>query len=266
MLQGLQRATEGIALLVFLCGTMSDKATATAVASSANFTVLAPTQRLADKVVGHADAFRREIAEEWLGDELPVATRPAAIHIEIDDTRSFARTVIDATQGRHLVWLVGSEEGVTQSLLQHEVAHVVMAARFGDAMPIWANEGIASRYDNSRRHAIRQQQLAGFVAIDSWPHVDRLLKEPVRQKWTYAAAVSITDFLVDQGGKKKFLDFVASSTEVASSTGNGWATALRKHYAIASVAELESQWHRSVRDSITLREPVPGQASGRLFR
>ncbi|MGI9455249.1 MAG: hypothetical protein ACR2NU_01740 [Aeoliella sp.] len=241
MLQGLQRRVGVIALIVLLCGTMPNEATATAVASSANFTVLAPTQRLADMVVGHADAFRSQIAKEWLGGDLPPALHPAAISIEIDATRSFARTLIDANDGRHLVWLVGSEQAVTEYLLQHEVAHVVLAARYGDSMPAWANEGIASRYDNPRRHQIRQQQLAGFVSIDSWPHLDRLLDEPIRQPWDYAAAVSLTNYLDELGGREKFLDFVRCGSE------RGWPIALRTHYGLDSVADLEYEWHRSVR-------------------
>ena len=240
MLHGWQRALGGIALVILQWITMPAQATAVAVASSANFTVVAPTQRLADMAVGQADAFREELAREWLGGDLPPSFRPAAIHISIDPGRSFARTLLDDDGGQHAVWLAGSKEAVLGHLLKHEITHVVLAARFGDQMPVWANEGIASRYDNARRHEIRRQQLAGFVAIDSWPPLERLLDGPVRQPWTYAAAESLTEYLVKQGGRERFLEFVACGTET------GWNLALRECYGIRSVSALEVQWRAAV--------------------
>ncbi len=272
MLQGSRHLLGGIVLLVFWIGTVPNESTAQAVASSVNFTVLAPTQRLADKVVGHADAFRKEIANDWLGSELPAPAHRVSLYLKIDPTRSFARTLLDAQQGRHLVWLVGSEQAVTEHLLKHEVAHTVLATRFGNTMPAWANEGIASQYDNHRRRDLRQKQLAGFVAIDSWPHLDRLLQEPIHQPWNYAAAVSLTDYLIHRDSptsakktpastkktlhpeakqaRQRFLKFVDLATQ------QGWATALRTHYQIDSLADLETQWHQSVRAEKQIARPA----------
>lgn len=142
-----------------------------------------------------------------------------------------------------MVWLVGSEEAVTQHLLAHEVAHLVMAGQFGDSMPIWANEAVASHYDNQRRHELREQKLRGFVELDSWPRLERLFAEPVRQQWQYAAAVSVADYLIDRGGREKFMQFVAEAAYDADS-------ALQTHYDIASVAELQQRWQAAVRENL----------------
>lgn len=254
-LQGLQRRLGGLVLILLWLGAMSVQSMAAAVASSEHFVVLAPTQRLADKAVGHADAFRAEIAREWLGKEfppLPPAAPPVVISIAIDPDRSFARTLVDGKEGRHLMWLVGSERAVTEHLLRHEVAHTVLAARFGDTMPIWANEGIASRYDNPRRHELRNQQLQGFVEIDSWPPLTRLLDNSIRQPWEYAAAVSLTDYLISRGGREQFLTFVADGEE------RGWPQSLQSHYGYNSVSTLETDWRDAVRQEFAPGQQTPG--------
>ena len=244
MLHGSQRAAGPIALVVFWGMATTTMVAGSTVRSSANFTVLAPNTRLADTVVDRAEMFRSRIGAVWLGTPPPATRTPTTIYVEVDPDRSFARTLIDPVGERHMVWLVGSETAVTKYLLAHEIAHVVLAEKFGDAMPVWANEGIASRYDNDRRKAIRDEELRGFVRIEIWPHLDELFKRPVRQPWQYAAAVSVTDFLVDRGGRERFLHFVADSR------GAGWNKALRKHYRIASIAELQDQWQQSVRNSL----------------
>lgn len=237
MLQGLQRAAGRIALILMIVGTMPNKAMSIGMASSEQFIVYASTQRLADKAVGHAEAFAQRIAGEWLGGKLNAPPHPTTITIEIDPDRSFARTLLGTDKG-HLMWLVGSEQAVTEHLLQHEVAHTVMASRFGRRMPNWANEGIASRYDNARRHSIREAKLAEFAAIDSWPHLDQLFAKPVHRQWQYAASVSLTDFLVRLGGRQRFVGFAEQALEV------GYPQALQSSYGIVSLEQLAQEWHR----------------------
>ncbi len=251
MLHGSQQAAGRIAHVIFWSLAASSIASGATVRSSANFTVLAPNDRLADMVVVRAETFRSRIGAAWLGEPLPAARTPAAIFIEIDPSRSFARSLLDSGGDRHLVWLVGTEEAVTKYLLAHEVAHVVLASRFGDRMPVWATEGIASRYDNVRRHARREQVLRGFVEIDSWPHLDQLFEKPIRQPWQYAAAVSVTEYLVQQGGRQKFIEFISDSQTL------GCDLALDRHYGIRSTAQLQEDWQRAVSTSEPPLRPTP---------
>lgn len=259
MLHGSQRAVGLIALAFFWSSAASTPAAD--IATSTHFTVLAPNQRLADRVVQRAETLETRFSAAWLGRTLS-ATRttlkPATttIYLEIDDDRSFARTLIDSPNGRHLVWLVGSQEAITGHLLEHELAHVSLASRFGDSMPIWANEGIASRYDNPRRKKIRQQKLAGFVAMDSWPHLDRLLESEVRQQWQYAAAESLTDYLVERGGQAEFVEFVAASMV-------DFDAALAAHYGIRSLDQLEREWREAVRQQLARQQRPTELASAR---
>lgn len=262
MLHGSQRTAGFIALVLLGYVTAPTSVTGASVRSSAYFTVLAPTQRLADMVVGHADVFRSQVAAEWFRDQLPERRQPATIFVQVDPQRSYARTLLRTSSGRPVVWLVGSEQAVTEHLLHHEVAHLVLAERLGPDLPDWANEGIASRYDNARRHQIRQQQLATFVAQDSWPRLDRLFDAPVRQPWQYAAAVSVTDFLLDRGGPGVFCKFLDDGPRL------GWQPALRRHYDLNSFAQLQTEWQQAVRQSAGnhATASAPTAAAARSFR
>ncbi len=251
MLHGSQRAV-GLLVLVIL-GSMSASASSSgaSVRSSTHFTVLAPDARLADTVVAQAEQFRSRVGEAWLGC-LPLATpTPTVVFIEIDAERSFARTLIDPAGGRHMVWLIGSKQAVTEHLLAHEVAHVVLAEKFGNGMPVWANEGIASQYDNAKRMRIRSRLLTEFAEIDSWPHLDRLFERPIKQQWQYAAAVSVTDFLVELRGRTTFIEFVADGQK------RGWNQSLDAHYGMASIEHLQTEWQRAVR----LKNSLPRAAT-----
>lgn len=240
MLQGSQHAAGLMALFVFGSGAASTFSLGASLESSANFTALAPNVRLADKVVAQAESFRSRIGAVWLGGVLPATRTPTSIFVEIDDSKSLARTLPSRNGDGHQVWLVGSESAVTEHLLHHELVHVVFGSQPTGDMPDWANEGVASRYDNQHRQHIREQKLAEFVRINSWPHLSRLFRGQIRQQWQYATAVSVADFLIQQEGPERFVRFAVASQ-------HGVEQALQTHYAIESIEELEARWRQSVR-------------------
>lgn len=264
MLHGSQRLGDHVLLLFLGCLATGSTAMGVSISSGTNFTAMASDARLADKVVEKAEHFRSRIAAGWLGGSLPASRRPAVLYVKVDETRSFARTLPNPSGEGHLVWLVGSREAVTGALLEHELVHVAFATRFGNGLPRWANEGVASGFDNQRRHELRQQQLAGFVDIDSWPHLDRLLMSEIREPWQYAAAVSLTDYLVQRGGREHFLAFaVASKTDARQ--------ALEDYYGFESLEALQTAWQRAVRDEMSPRRlaataPDRADSSARFVR
>lgn len=241
-LHGSQRLTGGlVALWMFSVGSPVSLAGDGRV-DSVNYHVVADSSRLAQDVASCAESMRRQVALDWLGTELPAVERRTDIYVEENPQRSYARVLIDSARNR--IWISGSREQITGSLLRHEVAHTVLASRFGSSMPVWANEGIASRYDNAVRKAVRRRKLESFSELDSWPSLQQLMTSPVRSQWAYAASVSVTDFLVARGGRAKFLDFVELADE------QGWNQALTSKYGIRSVAQLQTEWQDSVRQRV----------------
>lgn len=209
-----------------------------------NFTVAAESTSLAGEVGMLAEDFRREIAREWLSRVLPAAPQRVAIRLSIVAGPSQATTLVDPHGTNHHIAISAAEMAQAESLLRHEIAHTVLLTALGEAIPDWANEGIASRYDNAQRHAIRERKLREFVALESWPPLETLLTSPIKAQWSYAASVSLTDFLVAQRGKQEFIAFLTTAH------ARGYDTALTSHYGIESVGQLEAAWRNHVRGHV----------------
>jgi hypothetical protein len=137
---------------------------------------------------------------------------------------------------------------LARPLLRHEVAHTVLLTALGGAIPDWANEGIASRYDNLRRHAIREVKLREFATFDSWPRLPALFASPIEAQWSYAASVSLTDYLVARGGKREFIRFLLTADS------QGYDAALHQHYGLRSIDQLEAAWRNHVRQVVAQKD------------
>src|SRR5262249_26952671 len=64
----------------------------------------------------------------------------------------------------------------------------------------------------------------------------------------YAQSLSLTDFLVARGGRKKFLAFVAQGED------DGWDKAVQSVYGYESVEELEQAWLDHARKQVAEKQ------------
>lgn len=228
------------------------------IAGSENFTVLAPAgDFLADRILERAETLRRDIAMAWLGTELPVGQEFTHIHFQPEDETDRGWTLLCGPlrelPGHHRMWLETSTALALSHTLAHEMAHVVLSARFPGGMPAWVNEGIACRYDDPASVRVRRQLLADQVSRNAIPDLAALLDRrrlPAGDQQGYAAACSLTDMLLQQGSRETLLQFTAAGMQ------QGWGTALRQHYRIASVPELQRQWERHLRTSAVPPRPA----------
>lgn len=206
-----------------------------------NFIVMAPDQPLADQVLAQADYFRTSVALDWFGAEMPAGEGRAIIHLELSNTRDLGLTwPMDSPNRKfHRVWLVTSADRALGSTLHHEIAHVLLATRYPNRLPWWADEGIASRYDDDHRKETRDRILARFMQSGHWPHVESILGGSTfapDDEEAYAVAVSITEYLLTRGNRPTFLAFAEDGQRA------GWTNALQEHYGLASLHDLEIQW------------------------
>jgi len=228
--------------------------------ASENFVVSGPTRELAQAILDEAEAWRDSLAREWLGGPLPPGDNFASIHLELSKTRDVGTTLLCGPtrrfQGAHYIWLTTSRKRALGGTLHHELAHVVLNARFPDRMPAWANEGIASRLDDAGRVAIRKRALETMSRTGRWPDLAGLLNRPTiapTDQAAYAVSVSLTEYLLSRGTRARFLDFV----ELGQRTG--WNTALRRTYGIAGIDQLGRNWRtwlsqrQSVRPARSIR-------------
>lgn len=210
-------------------------------ARNENGIVLAASEEFAQAVLDKANDYRRQAALEWLGEELPPSVGPMMIYARVSDVEEEGKTWrIDSPQRRfHTIWVTASEDLVLGALLHHEVTHAVLATQMPEGVPAFLDEGIASRVDDPRRVAIRRRILDWFVSTGNWPQVASLLDLEMisaSDQQTYAVAASLTEYLLTRGDKPTLLKFARSGK------ANGWSQALRMHYQIESVAQLEQAW------------------------
>jgi hypothetical protein len=235
---------------IFAIGLQS-VASAAGFAFNENFIVFTPhqrtreaEQRFAELVLKRAMAFRQEFAKEWLGEPLAEGEGRSVIHIDFSAHEDRGLTWAKDHPGRtlHNVFLRTSPENATGSTLQHEIAHTVLASRFPhpNRLPAWLEEGIASRYDDESRHAQREDLLYAWVrSSGSAPNLVKLMATPDIKSFdetSYAAATSLVRFLLTRGDEHKILKFGVDGQQ------NGWDDALRSHYDIYSVRDLQQQW------------------------
>ncbi|HEV3121473.1 MAG TPA: hypothetical protein VGY53_06200 [Isosphaeraceae bacterium] len=223
-----------LGVVVFLAG---------ASARTTNFVVEAPTKAAAEQVADHAETCRKAIALAWLGKELAPWPQPCPIKVKVTAGEAGGITTFGFAGGRvtdQTMSVEGRIDRILASALPHEVTHTIFAAYFGGPMPRWADEG-ASLLSEDRREKERHDQIVVHLLAR---HGDlplgrlfRIEEYPRDLMGFYGQGYSVSHFLVQIGGRPRFLRFVHDGLE------RGWDAAAKDHYGLANVAELDRAWH-----------------------
>jgi hypothetical protein len=209
---------------------------------STNFVVEAKTPEVARRVAEHAELCRSTIAQAWLGHELPDWRTPCPIRVRLTAGEAGGLTSFGFHQGRvsdQAMTVEGRLDRILASALPHEVTHTIFAAYFGGPMPRWADEG-ASLLSEDLIERRRHDQIAVelFARRGEMP-LSRLFQVenyPRDLMGFYGQGYSISRFLIEMGGRPRFLEFVRDGMS------HGWDTAARTHYQLANVRELDRAW------------------------
>jgi hypothetical protein len=234
---------------------------AAGMAHDENFIVIASDEALAEDVLAKANQYRKEVAEEWLGAELPPSVGRAIIDVHIADDDQGRTWVIDAPDRKHhMLWLNTTRQGALGGMLRHELTHAILATELPGLLPAWADEGAASLADDEERVEIRRQTIAWFSRTGNWPHLETIFAASsivASDKASYAVSASLAEYLLSRGDKPRFLKFAVEGKS------QGWARALRAHYQIESMAELEHGWQSWASDASTATVGETNDSSGR---
>ncbi|MDA7978500.1 MAG: DUF1570 domain-containing protein [Pirellulales bacterium] len=211
------------------------------IARSENFVVNGPSREYAAEVLEQAEIYRRELALAWLGEELPLGEGPAIIQVRLSDEKDEAITwpINSRSREHHLVWITSKSELALGSTLAHEITHVVLATRFGDAFPHWANEGIASICDDERTKKIRSRLIREYAKTGRWPKLrDVLIAENISptNQHAYTVSVSLTRYLLSRGTHADFVAFAQRGIQ------SSWDRAAQECYGFSSVEQLAAAW------------------------
>jgi hypothetical protein len=207
-----------------------------------NFRVDAPTAEMAKKIGDHAEVCRKAIALSWLGQELPTWSAPCPIKVELTRGEAGGVTSFGFARGKvadQTMKLEGRFDRILASSLPHEVTHTIFAAYFGGPMPRWADEG-ASLLSEDKREKHRHDQITiDLLARKGHFSLLKLFsmeEYPADLMGFYGQGYSVSRFLVEIGGRPRFLKFVRDGSR------SGWDHAAKEHYGLADCRELDRAW------------------------
>jgi hypothetical protein len=209
-----------------------------------NFIVSAATKSLAQEVAEAAETFRRDLAIEWLGRELPRWDEPCPIEVLADPgLPAGGETSFVFSRGRPCSWKMfvqGSRELVLDSVLPHEVTHTIFATHFRQPLPRWADEGACTTVEGAGERRKQDKLLIKFLTTDRGIAFNTMfaMKEyPSDIIPLYSQGYSLARFLIGHGGKRKFVEYIGDGLE-----RDNWTAATRKHYGYENLGDLQTTW------------------------
>ena len=227
-------------LVAMTLGPAIDAAAATH--RTANFAVEHASADVARQVADHAEACRISIARAWLGRELPNWSTPCPVRVKITRGEAGGLTSFGFHRGKvsdQSMTVEGRLDRILASSLPHEVTHTIFAAYFGAPMPRWADEGASLLSEDSLEHQRHDQIVDALIGRRGQLSLDRLFtaeEYPEDLMGFYGQGYSISRFLVEIGGRPRFLAFVKDGGK------SGWDAAAKTHYGLAGVKEVDRAW------------------------
>lgn len=218
-----------------------------------NFIVHAATPERSQAIGENGEMLRQDLAESWLGEKLPNWTSACIVQVREGAQLSpsgVTSFVFDKGKVVNMQMHLQGPRDRIDTLLKHELIHLMLATRFRQSLPWGLTEGICwldagLQLHRAREVALVQERLKDgkllpakeIFAGEAGSSKDRLLR---------AQAMSVVEFLVERGGRRKLIRFV----ELALAPGGGsggdgpWALSLNEHYGFNGFKELEAAWKK----------------------
>jgi hypothetical protein len=153
----------------------------------------------------------------------------------------------------------GSQVRILDSVLPHEVTHTIFATHFRQPLPRWADEGACTTVEHTSEKAKQQTMLVDFLRNRrgiAFGQMFTMKDYPQDVMPLYSQGYSVARYLIAQGGKRKFLDFLSDGLR-----DENWTRATKKFYGIANLSALQNDWLAWVRKgspSLATTPDTPG--------
>ena len=210
-------------------------------AASENFRVVNVTGPRARAIETAAEDAYAHNAEWWFGKRFPQLWKPVPIHVRSANSSGGA-TTFDFKNGEVFGWRMtaqGTERGILEDVIPHEVNHVVFAVKYRRPLPRCLDEGAAqimesrTEHENFRKRvadALAKRRVLPFAfALDTMKYP----RDGSAVLTLYAQSHSVVEYLLQQKGKQTFVDFVADKRKPTQK--------LRDFYGVGP-AELQARW------------------------
>ena len=216
---------------------------------TANFIVSAQRAEFAQAVCNAAEQYRRDLAIEWLGRELPRWPEPCPISVQsAPGMGAGGATTFAFNNGQPFGWTMsvqGSEQRILDSVLPHEVTHTIFATHFGRPLPRWADEGACTTVEHisekTKQHHLLIEALTTNRGI-SFNRMFAMREYPPDMLPLYAQGYSLARFLIAQKGKRNFIKYIGDGMQ-----DDDWPRATRQHFGFQNISDLQVSWLEWVR-------------------
>jgi hypothetical protein len=156
-----------------------------------------------------------------------------------------------AAYDRKTIWTYPRGAGFFDSLLPHEIGHIIFREVVGKReIPLWLEEGVACYLEPARRYGaedilVEAIQADTFMNFDALAKVggDTLRQQAVDVSLFYASAVSLVNFLIDNYGIERFNRFCEKLRD-RKSVDDALAYA---YFDVRSQSDLGEQWETFLR-------------------
>ncbi|MBW3597120.1 MAG: hypothetical protein KY475_07575 [Planctomycetes bacterium] len=222
-----------------------------------HFMVTAATPQLAQEIGQYAERYRRELAVEWLGEELPPWSEPCPIQAQVAPNLGAGGATSFMFRGKQpFGWrmtIQGSRERILDSVLPHEITHTIFATHFGRPLPRWADEGACTVVEHAAERQKQEQLLIRFLTSNkgiAFNKMFAMMEYPSDMLPLYSQGYALAQFFIAQGGKRKFVKYVGEGMQT-----NNWTATTRKYYGYTSLSDLQVTWVEWIRNGRQV--PIP---------
>lgn len=223
---------------------------------TANFAVEAPAAEIARQIAETAERCRMDLATLWLGKDLPDWPEKCPVKVYIgNDLGAGGKTSFIFDKGTVYDWdmeVQGPLVRILDSVLPHEITHMVLASHFGRPIPRWLDEGIATSVEHQSEQAKYRQMLRHFLQAEvgrcfPFNQMVAMKEYPEDPMPFYAQGFSLVEYLLQIGTQFggdahcRLVRFADSAMQ------NGdWNAAISEHYGIQNLGQLQLSWIRWV--------------------
>lgn len=211
-----------------------------------NFVVTATSAQVAQEMAETAELCRAELAQLWLGKSLPAWRKACPIQVKVGEKLSpGGETSFVFQDGEVFGWemkVQGSRARLLDSVIPHEVTHMIFASHFRQPLPRWFDEGAATCMEDisekSNYHAMLRRFLNANVQRGlPFNRMVSMMQYPSDALPLYAQSYTVVEFLLERGTHQDFVRF----GEIAL-RANNWTHAAREVYKLENLGEMQTAW------------------------
>ena len=242
---------------------------------TSNFTISASCAESAQQFAEAAEQYRKDLAMLWLGKTLPDWSAKCPVKVLVGSNLGAGGTTSFVFEdGEVFGWemeIQGAHERILDSVLPHEITHMILASHFRKPIPRWLDEGMATSVEHQSEKDNYHRMLRHFLQ-PSVPRCFPLNRMVAMKDYPedaipfYAQGFSLVEYLLERGKEHdRAIDDSAHCRLVrfvgAAMQNGDWQSVLHEHYGIENLGELQTSWIEWVGNGGQLLPPVAAVAS-----